>query len=359
MSRPEAHRRTYWVCQTLFWSAYFLDFLLYGVAGNIPLTATFWAAFPNTVFGFGATHLYRVWIRARGWTKQPLPRLLPRVALAVALLAALWNLFESLLLSFSGWWSLLDYFRSGFKPNKSLPVFYLDFCMDLLYLSLWSAVYFGYHYLRDYHEERFQKLRIQADLKEAELLALRSQLNPHFLFNCLNSIRSLITEAPFKAREMVTLLSGTLRYALLSASKPTVPLEEEMRIVSDYLTLESIRYEERLEVRLDLDPRTLSLHVPPLVVQTLSENAVKHGISRLERGGRIDIRSRLEGRTLVVEVFNDGRLPEPDPGGGTGLSNARRRLVSLFGESARIDLKGEAGDRVLARLAIPLGKEDA
>ncbi|MBP7866280.1 MAG: histidine kinase [Acidobacteria bacterium] len=358
MIGPETHRRAYWACQALFWSAYFLDYLLYGVAGNIPLAATFWAAFPNAVFGFGATHLYRAWIQARGWTRQPLPRLLPRVVLSVAFLAALWNLFESLLLSISGWWSLLDYFRSGFKPNKSLPVFYLDFCMDLLYLSLWSAVYFGYHYLRDYHEERFEKLRVQADLKEAELMALRSQLNPHFLFNCLNSIRSLITESPERAKEMVTLLSGTLRYALLSASKPTVPLEDEMRIVSDYLSIEAARFEERLEVRLAIDPRTLPLPVPPLIVQTLAENAVKHGISRLERGGRVDIRSGLEGETLVVEVLNDGKPSDPSPGGGTGLSNARRRLESLFGGSARIDLKGEGGDRVLARLVIPLAKED-
>ena len=346
--------RLYWACQILGWSVYFGEYILYGLSSGISWSPTFWAALPNTVFGLGATHLYREWIRAHRWTRKPVPQLALRVAAAVLIITSLWNVFEMSLFSTSGIWDVVTLLTN--RPGHSLlvNVFYLDFCSDALYIGMWSAIYFGWHYLDDYHAERFEKLRVQADLREAELEALRSQLNPHFLFNSLNSIRSLITESPEKARDMVTHLSSTLRYALASAGQRMVTLEEELQIVSDYLAIERARFEDRLAVAVDTDPAALPLPVPPMIVQTLVENAVKHGVAKREKGGGIGILSRVEGATLVVEVTNDGVLGESRLSQGTGLRNAVRRLEALYGPDATLALVDSGREQVRARLTIPL-----
>ncbi len=354
MELTRKSHRAYWACQILGWSVYFFEYTLYGLSSGIPWQSTFWAALPNTAFGLGATHLYREWIRAHRWTRKPLFQLALRVSGAVLIITSLWNIFEMSLFSTSGIWDVVALLTN--RPGNSLliNVFYLDFCSDALYIGVWSAIYFGWHFLDDYHAERFEKLRIQADLRAAELEALRSQVNPHFLFNSLNSIRSLITESPAKARDMVTQLSSTLRYALASTGKRTVALEEEMQIVSDYLAIERARFEDRLTVVIDTDPAALPLPVPPMIVQTLVENAVKHGIAKREKGGQVRILSRLEGEALVVEVANDGVLGESQASMGTGLRNAVRRLEALYGPGATLALVNSGREQVLARLTIPL-----
>jgi two-component system, LytTR family, sensor kinase len=193
----------------------------------------------------------------------------------------------------------------------------------------------------------------QLALREAELRGLESQINPHFLFNSLNSIRGLVLENPPLAQDLITRLANILRYNLHRDAGHTVPLASEVEAAADYLALESARYEERLRVRFDVAPETRSLPVPPMLLQTLVENAVKHGIATLPSGGELAVSSALEGGSLVLKVENPGCLAEPDPGRPRlGLENIRQRLRILYGTRAALHLSNGDG-RVTATVRIP------
>src|SRR5262245_48311960 len=173
-------------------------------------------------------------------------------------------------------------------------------------------------------------MQAQLSLRQAELRALQAQINPHFLFNSLNAIRGTVTENPEQARDMITRLANLFRRSLRSDDAQMIPLSDEMAAVSDYLALESVRFEERLGVCVDVTSEAERCEVPAMLVQTLVENAVKHGISQLPRGGILSIRGILESGRLVLEVANTGSLQQANRNGTrTGLSNAQERLRLL------------------------------
>ena len=217
----------------------------------------------------------------------------------------------------------------------------------------WSAVFMSMHLRRAYQHSELQRLQLQAAVQAAELRALKSQVNPHFLFNCLNNLRSLVAEDPGRAREMMLRLSELLRYALEVSRHERVPLEDELAVVKAYLELESLQFEDRLHWRIEATPDSHKIQLPPMVVQQLVENAIKHGISSRPQGGEILVRARIEAGALVVDVENSGQLPTT-AGNGFGLENARERLRLLSGELARLTLANRGQDRVAATASIPL-----
>jgi LytS/YehU family sensor histidine kinase len=145
----------------------------------------------------------------------------------------------------------------------------------------WIGIYCGFK-ARELSKQK--QVRLELALREAELRALEAQINPHFLFNCLNSIRALVIEDPPKAQDMITRFATLLRYNLNHESRHTVPLSAEAEVVADYLALEKVRFEDRLRLQIAIDPAVASLPVPPMILQTLVENALKHGIARLPQG---------------------------------------------------------------------------
>ena len=155
----------------------------------------------------------------------------------------------------------------------------------------------------------------------------------------MNSIRALIDEDPAKAKEAVTQLSNILRNTLLMNKNKEIVLEEEIRIVKDYLALEQIRYEERLKYEFQIDTDVLQKLVPPLIVQAQVENAIKHGISKLPKGGEIKVSGKLFQNVLVLEITNTGKLNNEKTETGFGLLNSKQRLELLYGEKASIDIK--------------------
>jgi LytS/YehU family sensor histidine kinase len=200
---------------------------------------------------------------------------------------------------------------------------------------------------------RETEVRLQLALREAELRALEAQINPHFLFNCLNSIRGLVIENPTKAQDMVTRLANILRYNLHRDIEHTVPLSSEVEIVSDFLALESARLEDRLHVHLSIDPDAGAVQVPPMLLQTLVENALKHGIAPLPSGGDLLIRTAIVGDSVVMEVENPGQIAESAPQATQlGLANIRERLRIVYNGRASFELKNRNG-RVAATVAIP------
>jgi two-component system, LytTR family, sensor histidine kinase AlgZ len=216
--------------------------------------------------------------------------------------------------------------------------------------SIWLLFYVALTAGRRYREK---EVRLQLALREAELRALEAQINPHFLFNCLNSIRALVVENPPLAQDMLTRFATILRYNLHRNLNHTVPLEAEVEIVSDYLALESIRLEDRLRVHLAIDSEAGKVAIPPMLLQTLVENAVKHGIAPLPNGGDLVIRAAINGDSLRLDVENTGSISGPTIGSTrVGLGNTRERLRILYGDRAQLDLRNGDG-HVMATVIIP------
>lgn len=200
-------------------------------------------------------------------------------------------------------------------------------------------------------ERRAMEARVLA--REAELEALKAQLNPHFLFNALNSVSALTTTAPARAREMCVLLSDFLRRSLASGERTLIPLREELALARQFLAVEKVRYGRRLEVEEEVDEALLATPVPPLLLQPLVENAVRHGIATLIEGGTVTLRVEKAGDGVRIAVENpfDPETPAP-AGSGIGLSIVNRRLSAAWGRAGEIETRGE-GRRFTAVLVVP------
>ena len=217
----------------------------------------------------------------------------------------------------------------------------------------WSLIYFGFHFFDNYKKTEIQNLKLEANSKEVELNKLKSQLNPHFMFNSMNSIRALVDEDPKKAKVAITQLSNILRNTLMMHKNKFISLEEELVLVKDYLELEHIRFEERLNFKFDIDPNTLSLNIPPMMIQTLVENGIKHGISKYQEGGQITILSRKIDSDFKIEIINTGQLMENSKSdSGFGIANTTNRLELLFGKKALFTLKNLDDKNVISEIFI-------
>jgi two-component system, LytTR family, sensor kinase len=222
-----------------------------------------------------------------------------------------------------------------------------------VYFAIWNLVYFIYHYVAKSRKQQLDTLQLEALVKELELQTIKAHINPHFIFNALNSIRALIDENPVRARTAVTELSNILRSSLRAEKGETVSFQEELKIVKDYLALEHIRFEDRLQVQYDVDEETLECEVPPMMLQTLVENAIKHGISKRINGGLVKITSDFKEDFYELSVQNTGRLDSEQDQNGFGLSSTQDRLQLLYGTKAKFEIRQLSKDLVEARILIP------
>jgi two-component system sensor histidine kinase AlgZ len=236
--------------------------------------------------------------------------------------------------------------------------------MDLLIRTLnwsaafafWMGLYFSITSVRDRHRAELRQSELAHALKVAELRVLKSQLNPHFLFNSLNSVRALIADDPTGAQKAVTQLARTLRYTLTAGQEEVVSLERELEIVDDYLQLESLRLGERLHIQRAIALEARVAHIPVMLLQTVVENAIKHGIAELPEGGVLRMAAEVREGALIIEVENPRpATPSQSQSPGVGLRNAAERLRLLFGAAGTLDLNLSHPDRALARIRIPQG----
>ena len=216
----------------------------------------------------------------------------------------------------------------------------------------------------------WNSVRIQIKLEEQERLllharmeALQNQINPHFLFNTLNSVSSLVRFDPDTARELIIKLANILR-RLLHSSDAFVPLREELEFIDDYLDIEVVRFgRDKLQVIKELDPASLDVMVPSMLLQPLVENSIKHGLSSKIEGGSVYLRSRLHDSKLTIEIEDDGVgmgaanfLERPSGLGGTGIgmANVAERLKVLFGDTAKMTIDSHEGKGTLVRIRLPV-----
>ena len=226
----------------------------------------------------------------------------------------------------------------------------------LLYYWLTVGVYYAFAYQRLYHEARLATARLEADVSSARLTALAAQLQPHFLFNTLNSISVLTQEDPPRARQVLLRLGDLLRASLDRQGRPEVPLAEELRLTDDYLEIQRVRFGERLGIRVDVEPAARTGMVPALVLQPLVENAIRHGVETRPEGGAIAIHARRAGATLRLSVSDDGPGLGPNGGPareGVGLVTTRARLAQLYGDAQRLTLSGAPGGGCAVHIELP------
>ena len=341
-----ASHRAYWLCQFTGWGV----FTLYVLSTTLVYSGFHLRAVISIVAFDGgfcplATHALRFWMRRQGWPTLPLARLLPRLAVACLSLAALLTSLVMLLIVFSAPEARLRDMNAGVVVG-TLFVF-------VMAIGGWLAIYFGVLARRRQRALEINALQLEVVAHDARLRSLESQLNPHFLFNCLNSVRALIVEDPARAQTMVTRLAELLRYSLNMDRAETVTLDEELQAVNDYLSLERVRFEERLSIDVAIEPSARAAHVPRMLVLTLVENAMKHGIAHLPSGGALRISATIAGGELHLEVANSGSLPHDAVGTGVGLGNARERLRLLYGASASLTLTARDRRTVVAALSLP------
>lgn len=218
---------------------------------------------------------------------------------------------------------------------------------------LWNIIYFGFRYFQNYRQTEIRSLRYLAASRESELNNLKAQLNPHFIFNCLNGIRALIDENPANAKTAVTRLSNILRNTLMMDKNREIPLRAELDLVKDYLELEKIRYEERLNYTFDVKEDVRECLIPPFIIQSQVENAIKHGISKLPGRGEVRVEAARRQKTLGITVSNTGKISSQAPLTGVGFRNSIQRLELLYGVEGRINIS-EKEDVVAVEISIPL-----
>ena len=244
--------------------------------------------------------------------------------------------------------------EKGVQDNFFLLVSYEAFPMAILYF-IWNLIYFMYHFITKSQKQQLDTLKLEALVKELELKTIKAHINPHFIFNSLNGIRALIDEDPNRARNAITELSNILRSSMQTDKLESVSLEKELNIVKDYLALENMRFEDRLRVEYEIDEDTLDQPVPPMMLQTLVENAIKHGISKQITGGKIRIVSDFKDSYHELAVQNTGKLVNGTAkGDGFGLPSTLNRLSLLYGEKARFSIKQLTSEVVEARVMLPV-----
>jgi two-component system, LytTR family, sensor histidine kinase AlgZ len=255
-------------------------------------------------------------------------------------------------------WSWLVAGFTGWTRDATL----LLFAAGVLLFLLSSAVHYVFLALEDQEAARRQALESAVLAREAELRALRAQVNPHFLFNSLHSIGSLAGTRPAAAREMAIALGEFLRQSLRLGGLAGVPLQQEVDLMAQYLAIEQVRFGNRLQVQIDVEAGAGATLVPPLLLQPLVENAIKHGVAGLLEGGLVSIVARRESDCCVVRVANRfDRESAPRAGTGTGVRNVRDRLAMHFGTKATFDARSE-DDCFTVTLAYPcdtlVGREE-
>jgi two-component system, LytTR family, sensor kinase len=236
----------------------------------------------------------------------------------------------------------------------------------LWFLAYWVLVsaHQAWHNYHRFRERELRASQLEAKLAQAQLEVLKMQLHPHFLFNTLHAISTLIHRDPDAADEMVAQLSDLLRMTLANIGIQEVPLQQELEFLHRYLDIQRMRFQDRLEVVIDVPPETLDVWVPNQVLQPIVENAVRHGIDARSGQGRIEVRAAIAGEMLRLTVRDDGPGLQPPSVGvprerrGIGLANTRARLHELYGAASTLALENHPEGGTIVTLSMPLRRLD-
>lgn len=320
-------QRTYWLCQLAGWFGMVtietINYTFF-IVGKFSVNY-FWEFVRYAVIGIIATHIYRHLLKHTHFFEKKTIQLWLYAFLSTFIIAAvlaLVNFLPSMLQSFSGFIK---------------QVRFVDVAGTIInwgrYVGVWVIIYFMYKLLQQNNAIQQEKLLIENLAKTTELELLKTQLNPHFLFNALNSIKALVIINPEQCRDAIVKLSELLRFTLQYGKERLIPIKDEMEEVEKYLELEKLRFGKRLTSTYEIDGNTLSQTLPPAIVLTLAENAVKHGVARQMGDVFIHIKTSITNDHLEIEVRNNG-IYQPSHSNGIGLKHISKRLEEIYNNQA-------------------------
>src|SRR5690554_2172181 len=316
----------YWIIQLISWGSFCV---MIGVASILQgefTSSTLWKLILLFIFLILISHTIRLVLIRREWLNLKVGQLIPRTL--------------ALILSLSTLLLIINNTSNHYLFNEewsSSAEFSINVLMYSIFLIMWTAVYLSWHLMQKSRLQEIYNLKLQTSQTQNELKTLRDQLNPHFLFNSLNSIRALIEFDPETAKSSITTLSSLLRNSLLLGKKSYITLKEELQLVNEYLELEKIRFEERLNYTIE-NKVSDTIYIPPFLIQSMAENAIKHGISKSSKPGEIKICISIHNEQLIMEVINTGEYRKNEHS-GIGIANTKRRLEIIYGENAGFDIK--------------------
>jgi two-component system, LytTR family, sensor kinase len=340
----------YWWCQIVGWSINIAISVFFVTTFGEPDNYFIVSLILTCLLGVLITHVMRWNIHSLKVLQKPLKiQIFYLVSLTI-----IFSIFFGVLTEAIGY--LIGYNPDKLQKYSKMQRLFFSSFNAMWLLLVWNMLYYIYHYVERNRTQELDTFRLEAMVKSLELKTIKSHINPHFIFNALNSIRALVDENPERARTAITELSNILRSSMQAEKMETVPLRQELDIVRDYLALEHMRFEERLMIEMDIDEDTLNQHIPPMMLQTLVENAIKHGISKNINGGFIKIISdfREDHHELIVQ--NSGTLngyvglnQE-----GFGIKSTQERLNLLYQGKANFQIKDITGGMVESKIIIPL-----
>ncbi|MGB8193221.1 MAG: histidine kinase [Chitinophagaceae bacterium] len=342
----------YWKCQIIGWS---MVALYWGYLGFTGTGFSLWLGLlhfvTDVLICIVFTHAFRLISKKYHWQELSFEKLLIRLVPATLFLSFVYMLASIIKLHV-----VHTNFRSDF--TQSFADFYSENSVGMYIggtrlMSIWVLAYYLYHYAQQKIKIIQEVSRLNLVAKEAQLNNLSAQLNPHFLFNSLNCIKSLVVENPYESRRAIDLLSDLLRKSLYERDPMLVSIKDELAVVNDYLELEKIRFEERLQFTIDVPEELFSFLIIPFSIQTLVENAVKHGINDQSKGGTIDIKVNNESSFVCMTVKSPGVLNKKSAGHGLGLKNLQERLRLQFHNKASFNIAQQNTETVLATIMIP------
>lgn len=358
-SRESGPLRLYWICQLTGWGL-FTGTRLYGavVLLHVPWPHAAVELLLLDGSALALTHWLRGFVRRHRWSALGAGRLAVRMVGISFLLAVPLGVMTlaTPVSALQDAGPLMERLSPALRARFAEPVLLgLHIVNWTFVFVLWLIIYFAATAMRRRRLAELRESELARALQLAELRVLKTQLNPHFLFNSLNTVRALIAEDPARAQRAVTHLANTLRYTLSAGRDELVTLAQELDIVRDYLALETMRFEDRLAVEFAVAPETGDVQIPVMLLQTVVENAVKHGIAELPEGGIIRIATSLEDKLLFMQVHNPRPLrPTGTTHAGIGLRNADDRLKLLFGVRAGLQLDLSDASTATTRIVIPV-----
>jgi two-component system LytT family sensor kinase len=340
----------YWWCQIVGWSINIAISIFFVTTFGKPDRYFFISLVLTCLLGVFITHVMRYNIHIIKVLEKPLKRQIFYLVGLTIIFAIFFGVLNE----------VMDHII-GYNPVKlqkySRPQRLLFTSFNAMWLLLvWNMIYYIYHYVERNRTQELDTLRLEAMVKSLELKTIKSHINPHFIFNALNSIRALVDENPQRARTAITELSNILRSSMQAEKLETVPLKQELDIVKDYLALEHMRFEERLRIEMDIDDNTLNQPIPPMMLQTLVENAIKHGINKHICGGTIKIISEFKSSQHELTVLNSGTLDASYPMSkdGFGIKSTQDRLNLLYQGKAHFQIRNMTAGMVESKIIMPL-----
>ena len=309
----------------------------------------------------GAVLIFRYYYRVRSWQRFSMAKLIPLTLIVSLVLAIMISLLILAIISPLFWTEFLGAEILA-KENRTLIgrlaafIFY-NSVISLLFISTWAFIYIAVTTSRQVKVSEIKSLRLENSLKEAKLASLTNQLNPHFLFNSLNNIRFMIYENAAHAEEMITAFSEILRYSLTSSKQDKIAIEQELTIIDRYIDIMRLQLGDKLDFQLHFSSSCQQCLIPPMTLQILVENAIKHGIENIKTKARLNINITNKDELLLIEVCNPvaRSVAVPTQGTSTGLKNIKQRLNLLYGELGQLSVTSSENSFTVT-LVIPMEK---